>query len=276
MSAECQACTSSTGDGITLCTKCVGKLQDALSSVSKWLMTELRTTIVRQARFTRQGESVRSATTPLPWNDRASRLSRQLHRELASWVQALGEGDTEDPIEHVVGSRELARWLWRNMSAIRSCDAAGALYRELTRTIERCGAIVDRPVDMVTYGMCANTDPDETGHPTRVACDEYLYGVPNRPAVKCRKCGAVYDVAKRKEWMLQYVGGMVGTASEVATYLRISGVKVSPDQVRKMKERKRISAAGRVMDGKKPVDLYRFSDVITAMSDRYKKSARSA
>lgn len=283
-SSECQACTAPTGDGSQLCARCVRKLSEELRSV-QWLVRELEVTQTRQARFTRQqdGNTSSSATTPLPWDDRASLMLGELHATVNAWalhVSSVDE-DPRDPLSGVpVATEPVARWLNRNLVTLRKLNDAGRAHSELLDVIKRGRGTVDRPPDLVTYGLCGNTDPDETGKPTRAACDAYLYAPAGFSSIKCRKCGATFEVKARKEWMLEYARHMQGTGSEVAAYLRLVGIKISADGIRAMKNRNRITPAGQLPsrrpDKEEPIWLYRFSDVIDACRSRYVRKAKSS
>lgn len=261
---ECQACGSQSGDDMLLCKDCTAKLGRDLISVS-WLVRELDAARTRQVRFDRQHGS-RSSVTPLPWNPRASSMVTELGSVIGLWSETVHAGVvTELP----VGTWKRALYLAGNMPKLRGHLQAGDAHRELTRVIRKARATVDRPPDQVTYGLCGNTDPDETGHPTRTPCDAYLYaGRHEKKIIKCRKCGASFSVEQRREWMLEYVRSMAGTASEVANYLKLAGVKVSADSIKGLRNRNRITAlpgtSGRT-------SLYRFSDVIDAVGSRYRR-----
>ena len=269
-SSQCQVCTSPTGDGSQLCSKCVRKLSEELTSVS-WLVTELEVTRTRQARFTRQqdGNTSSSATTPLPWDDRASLMQGELHATISAWalhVSSVDE-DSRDPLSAVNHeTQNIARWLNRNMITLRKLHHgnAGRAHAEILGVIRRARVTVDRPPDLVTYGVCGNSDND------RPACPEYLYALPKDVEVKCRRCKTIYDLKVRKAWMLTYVADMFGTTSEVSTYLRLAGIKISGDAVRALARRDRIKQVGMAPSASgKAVPLYRFSDVIVAVSVRY-------
>jgi hypothetical protein len=269
VAARCQTCDASTNDELSLCNRCVRKLQDDLASVS-WLVVELENTLTRQARFTRPSETSRSASTPLPWNDRASQAARLLDKTLRHWVGVVSDYDSTDPSQHITDTTELARWLWRNAGVLRRLDVAGEVHSEIISVIRRARVVVDRPPDLVTYGVC--------GGAAEQPCDAYLYGAPSRPTVECRKCGSVFQVKERLEWMLDYVRGMNGTAAEVATYLRMVGIKITDNGIRGLKRRGRIEPVGyiRSRNGKEePIAQYRFSDVITAVSHRYERKVKA-
>lgn len=273
MAARCQTCDASTNDQLTLCNRCVKKLQTDLASVS-WLLTELETTITRQVRFTRPSETSRSASTPLPWNDRASQMNKTLRTTLWHWVGVVSDYDASDPSAHITDTYEMARWLWRNVNVLRRLDIAGRAHDDLTTTIRRARAVVDRPPDLVTFGVCGNTGPED--RPFEIACDDYLYGVPHRSTVRCRKCKAEHLVSERREWMLNYVVGMNGTASEVSAYLSMVGIRMTVDVIRGLHRRDRIKPAGYIQSRKgKEIAQYRFSDVIEAAKNRYDRKPKA-
>jgi hypothetical protein len=164
-----------------------------------------------------------------------------------------------------VATEPVARWLNRNMVTLRKLNDAGRAHAEILGVIRRARITVDRPPELVTYGVCGNEDGD------RAACAEYLYALPKDVEVKCRRCKTIYDVKVRKAWMLTYVADMFGTTSEVSTYLRLAGIKISGDAVRALARRRDgIQPVGMAPSASgKAVPLYRFSDVIAAVSVRY-------
>lgn len=250
-STECQ-CGSPTGDGALLCKDCVSSLGQALIKVS-WLVRELEVAYIRAARFTRPTDSTaRSRTKPLPWDERASAMVLRLRSVIRYWAQ------------QVAGWHQLPDDTWRralflagNLPALRVHPEAVRAFHELSEVIGAAQTSVDRPPDMLAYGMCDNELAN------RRRCVGYLYAAPADLSVECPKCKAVFDIETRRRWMLRYVQGMSGTAVEVAGYLRLVGLKVTVDSIKGMVRRNRLyPVAG-------SDDLYRFQDVIDAVSQRY-------
>jgi len=188
-------------------------------------------------------------------------MAAELGSVIGYWAETLG-----DPPP---GTWRRALFLAGNLPKLRTHPSAGEAHHQLTGVIRKARGVIDRPPDQVTYGLCGNDDPDETGKATRVPCDAYLYASPHeKRVIRCRKCGAQYSVEQRKEWMLRYVSSMAGTASEVANYLRLAGMKVSVDTVKGLRNRNRILP----LPG---TNLFRFSDVIDAVSHRYQHRSKA-
>lgn len=269
-SSLCQQCEAPTQ--VALCSKCVERLARDLVSCT-WLPRQLEVALTRQSRFQRQQDGARSTTRPLPWDERASEAMVDLHSTVSAWALQISQvsehaGDMLREVNHE--TENVARWVNRNMSTLKLMESAGIAYREISSSVRRACTVVDRPPDLVTYGVCGNPGNDQA------ECTEYLYALPADVEVSCRRCKTVYDVRERRKWMLDYVSGMFGTTSEVSAYLTLAGMKISVDAVRALARRhKSIQPVGMAPSASgKAVPLYRFSDVIAAISVRYKKPAR--
>lgn len=269
--AECTACTAPTGDDGLLCRTHTDDLVRELDDVAEHLVAELDITITRQNRTVAERNGSRSTTRPLPWNEHASTARSELWSTLNAWaldVSRLGEDERDrlaDVDQHDIGG--VASWLIRNIATLRQHQEAGTAHDEIVDAIKRARWAIDRPPDQVTYGPCLNDeDRDEP-------CRAYLYAQPGTDWVRCRDCGARHETAARKTWMQEQARDMLGTATEVAGYLRLAGVKVTADGIRGMAARDRFVPAQ--LDAKGHA-LYRVSDVLTAVGDRYKRRGKTA
>lgn len=272
MASTCGACSAVTTDELHLCKPCTRSLGEELISVS-WLIRDLREVMfTRQVRFSDQQSTARSRETPLPYDERASAMALELDATLRHWALEINPSGHDLPIE----TDKVALWLAGNLPRIRGNPEAGAVHRALVEVVRKARDIIDRPPDRIGFGMCESEVDPRTGHP-QDRCTEYLYARPGAREIRCRRCGSVFDVASRKDWMLTYVRGMVGTASEVSIYLRMVGITVSGDAIRALHNRSRLTSAGtgpsRSRNGE-DVTLFRFSDVIDAMSQRYQRKPK--
>jgi hypothetical protein len=269
--ADCTAdCSAPSGDDAYLCRTHTDTLVAELRDVPD-LYADLDVTITRQNRTTAERNGGRSSTRPLPWNEYASEARTELWSTLNAWaldVSQLGEDERDhlvDVNQHDVPG--VARWLVRNIATLRLHAEAGTAHAQIIGAIHRARQAVDRPPDEVTYGPCLYTEEG------RVPCQRYLYGPPGKDFIRCRQCGAEHSTAARKEWMLENVRAMTGTAVEVSAFLTLAGIKVTVNSIRSMATRGRIPTAG---TGKNDRTLYRFSDVIDAAGDRYKRREKVA
>lgn len=271
MPAQCHVCPSPTGDGAPLCRDCMRLLRDELGATT-WLATELETTYLRQGRFGQQASTARSATKPLPWDDRASRMAVELNATLNAWALELARHDEhpQDPLNPVPAHSTAAvgRWLARNLVALRTHPEAGLAHQQLTGTIRRARAVVDRPPDLLAYGVC------DAELSAGVRCVGFLYAPAGRAEITCRKCGATHRAADRTEWMLSYVRARWATGTEISTYLRAAGIKITSDAVRKMGSEHRIPVQREEGSNGREIRLYRFADVLDAMANRYQRRAK--
>src|SRR5690606_6847539 len=78
-------CGRPTRDDRSLCDACLEQLGIALGDCA-WLDAEIEVTMTRQRAAATSGGAP-SATTPLPWHERAAESRRNLHALLVSWVR---------------------------------------------------------------------------------------------------------------------------------------------------------------------------------------------
>jgi hypothetical protein len=267
-STECQACGALTGDGTLLCKDCTQKLGEALIKVS-WLVRELEVAYIRAARFTRPSDSLaRSRTQPLPWDERASAMVLLLRSTIRYWAM---EVHSRTWSATVIGpERPLPDDTWRralylagNLPRLRSHHDVARAHKELTGAIGLAQVTVDRPPDMLAYGICGSEQHN------KIRCSGYLYAAPGDLVITCPKCRTEYDMDTRRRWMLDYVRRMSGTAVEIAGYLRLVGMKVTVDSIKGLVRRERLFPVPNT-------DLYRFQDVIDAVSTRYQRKPKVA
>jgi hypothetical protein len=257
-------CSSPTGDDAYLCKIYTDDLTRELHTVPA-LVQELEVTVTRQARITAEKHGGRSAERPLPWNEHAATAASDLSTTINAWAldtSRLGEDERDPLAEHrYTDTAAVAAWLARNLRTLRQHEEAGQAHDELTNAIREARRAVDRPLDQEVYGQCLAELEDDT------TCREYLYAAPGRATITCRGCGSQHDAAKRRAWMFLHVRDMIGTIREVVACLTLGGVKTSEDKVRLMAARCRFFPAGQDSTGR---PLYRVSEVLTAIEDRYK------
>lgn len=99
------------------------------------------------------------------------------------------------------------RWLWRHLPDIRLDEEAGRIHTELTRAARRVEKAVDNRDPDMYLGPCDAPDittPD--GQTITVGiCGTDMYAHLGDPTVTCHACGAEYDVAERRDWLLEAV-----------------------------------------------------------------------
>lgn len=267
----CGVCGSPTGDSARLCRTHTDALRLDLQTV-EWLLAELDVTITRQSRTTAGKHGARSTTRPLPWNEHASNCSHDLACTINAWAldtSQLDEDDRDPLAAHPNhDTPAVTAWLLRNLSTLRQHTDAGDAYDQIIDAIVRARRAVDRPLDMTTYGPCGADLDDGT------ICAETLYAPPGREQLTCR-CGARHSAQARREWMLNHCRSLKGTASQIASWVRIFGIEATTDRVRAMAARGRFEQAGerpRTDTSKPGYPLYRLRDVVVAMGNRHSRT----
>lgn len=191
-------CTSSRCGNPTrdlyLCNDCLRLLADDLGKI-EWLWRELETTRTRQAR-TSAGDLVggKSAETPLPWSESASRAADMLHNCVFTWAYRLDQVADE----HIEPSRILVtvEWMIRNHKAVARLEQAGQIATAFEGVILHCLKVIDHPALKTSFEVGPCPEPADQG-----ACEgavhAYIPVDPNRPAMlRCLECEAAWNTTQ--------------------------------------------------------------------------------
>lgn len=249
---ECTRCTAPAGDYV-LCSTCGIALRIDLGDVPA-LIDDLNITL---ARWDRIGDTSihRGGEHPLPFRPHASEALWVLHSTLTSWATELTGGTL-----HPRDTPTLARWLYGQLDRIRLHHDAATIADELTYAIREARRAVDRPNDHRLFlGRCG---ADHESKP----CPEELHGLPWQHTVQCPTCGTEWGIRERREWLQRAAHDYLGTAPEIAGFLRITGVRCTPEMIRGYAARDRLPKRGTNQQGH---PLYRIRDVLQAINDRY-------
>lgn len=255
-------CGRPTRDTLTVCDACADQLGVALGDIA-WLVDELDTTITRQRALPTEGGPT-GAETPLPWHEKASEALRHLKAILVSWAlfcdaehvphQSPANGLPDDTAE------ALSRWLLWRIDGLTRHELGPDAVDEITDAVAKCRRVIDRRPERWYAGPC--TAHPGGGEDSR-ECGSDLYAKRQTGDVECRDCGAVYDVAARRAWLLAEAEDRLADAATVARAVSwLGAVPLTPALVRKWAERGRIIAKGH--DGSRP--LYRIGDAIDLLA----------
>lgn len=226
---ECPVDGRPTND-TTICRGCLDQLLAALRSVPA-LVEDLEVTLSRQARVgTRNGP--RGSETPLPFHSRASVDLETLRDGLGMWARSVAE--RRGLVAAPWSAAETSRWmlLWPNDLATH--PDAGELHGDVLAMVEAARRTVDLPPSLHFVGPC-----DE--------CGEDLYCSAGSSTVSCRtaECGATYDVAARRAWLLEAAVDQLRTAAELSRELPwIGGVVIDRKLINQWATRGRVTKYG--------------------------------
>jgi len=189
-----------------LCRRCAKTLMRDLAALP-WLLRDLKVTISKQDRISEpSGRS--GGESPLPMRIDPIEARRDLHATLAAWAQHIAGKLTGLPPGIVWTEIRLAAFLIGHMRIILTDFAAGQLADEIGNAVMRIQRAIDQPPEMIYAGPCDD-------------CEWDLYAHPSRGEVECHNpdCGAVYDIAARRDWLLDKVEYQLATATELSKAL---------------------------------------------------------
>lgn len=258
-------------NGATLCTGCQHRLEVNLGDLAG-LIGDLELTFSRQtANGPREGS--RAAETPLPYNDVAAKLTRRVHTVLGTWVRDVHDGVESWPADDDVA---FSRWLLSRHARLARHPAAEQISSDIAALRLELLSAVDRNPERWYAGPCAGTRADggpcveavvdytDDGRPVRSTRPTELYATPEARVVTCRRCGTAYDVAERRQWLLDVAQDQLAHAELIGRAAPALGVDITPAAVRGYADRGRIVAHGTDQRGR---PLYRVGDVIEVARD---------
>lgn len=257
---------------------------------------------------TRQGAiALRSTAAPIDWS--AADLASAAVNTLGTWARHLAEARgvelpttivlpaivevcrivtvrrnrwriTEEVVElrpEQRGALDPVPWLLDNIDAIRLDEAAGEIHRDVTALIARVERAIDRRAPEVYAGPCNSPDVRVSVHgdtlrPEAGICGADLYGRLGQAVVTCDVCGAEYDVAERRAWLLKQVCDVWARPQVIADALDSLALPVKRKTIDKWASRGVLSPA--VVDEGRP--YYRVGDVIALVQAAADRMARHA
>jgi hypothetical protein len=281
----CVRCPTPTG-GPYLCRSCSTALRVELADVAGIipdhhnqgglllsLPDELHVTFTGQDQLTDPGEPITGkGEIPLVFKGHAGEALWILHQVLQEWATTLHHDDPQE------GPRDLALWMLHHLHLIQKHPDAGQLVDEVTDAIHQARSAIDRPTDDRIYlGRCGSEQRHTHGYPTSgPPCTEELYGYPWLSRTICPHCGTEYDITQRQDLLRARKNRYQGTVSQIAGFLRATGVQCTTEQVR---------GFARSRDGRPPrlepsgtndlgYSTYLITDVVKALKTRYQRRTR--
>lgn len=238
----CPRCARPMPDTAYVCLGCGDSLANLLVKTNE-LLPELLTTVARLDRIGQGGKG--NGENPLPVNLEASAAEAAVTNTMTTWARHVaaerGKTITDEAPVWLAGQ---THWLRYRPEAIEAFDELTDACRLVRRTI-------DLPVPRWYAGPCE--------------CGSELYAASQAVTVRCRdqECGAQYDAAERKAWLLAQARDVLAHAGWIASAASALGEPVTADMIYGYSRRGRLLAHGQ--DGlRRP--LYRVGDVLDILA----------
>jgi hypothetical protein len=204
-------CANPAGDAY-VCMSCTRDLFADLVAVP-WLLDHLAVTLARLDRIMGSLDHTGvAAAAPLPIRWRAVQAAVTLRHTLAPWARRVAAHrslvcDLTD--DQTAG---FARWLATHIVYVRQLADAGELIDEIRYAIDQVRRAIDRPPDLSYAGPCDGCHAD-------LYCEADQYGHPTESVIRCHQCRCTYDIADRRDFLLNEARDYLATATEIAQAL---------------------------------------------------------
>lgn len=296
----CPNCGKPIPDNAYICRPCGLTLTTALLHIAD-LHSELDITLTRQSRIgstnaapppedapekdAKNVEFWGVAVQQNPFHIGASKVAHDVGNTISTWARVILEergmelppipeppiGPVCNPTEckhesctvirwHIKDSEitHAARFIAAHVWWLRHRPEAPEAYSDLIVADLQLERIIDQPPTLKYAGPCN-------------ICRKDLYAREDAVTVECRPCGMTYDMAGRREWLLEVVEDRLERAAHIARAVTDLGSPISADRIRKWAERGRLLP--HAVDGLgRP--LYRVGDVTELLKNEARHDAR--
>lgn len=243
---------------VFLCQECGDQLVAALDRV-EWLDDELSVTELRQDRVSRGLRSGRAPRSPLLFDPTAGELRARLVNSVNTWARHIAE------TRRVRVGWPAAEWLADNIDAVRLDEAAGELYRDITRDVAAGLALINAAERTIYRGPCP-TVVGRTASGAPVECATPLYADAEAeiayssstdtdrqsPAawVTCPNCGVLHDTARLEARLLARSDHLAFDVPSLVRILRELGEPVLRNTIDQWIRRGKLTPAAWRHDGR--------------------------
>lgn len=269
-----------------LCAECGEQLLAALDRVP-WLLDELAVTELRQDRVSRGLRTGRAPRSPLLFDPTSGELRAALINTITTWARHLCESRGIEYVPEGYVSRrfvgplrwphrhaptgiadipdKLAAWLGDHLMSVRLDDAAGELYRDVTRSVAAGLELINARPRQIFRGPCP-TVVGRTSAGAAVECGTPLYADAvaeiayssatddDRPSpaafVTCPRCGVLHDTTRLESRLLSKSDALVFDVPSLVRILRELGEPLSRGTIVSWISRGKLAPAAWQHDGR--------------------------
>ena len=310
-SIECHNCGRTVPDGLALCGTCATGLTRDLLAVPG-LIADMTVTRARQARMSCGKAIGKSAETALPYAADKNGNPRELPLDalvnaVGGWARGVADimridlddildrrglrqlagnnrgGGRPDPAaltgEPLLPIELAAIWLACHEHDLRRYPFIDQLYDEITDVVATARSAIDSLPTLVFKGPCDYVTDGEV-------CGVDLYAERGEDWVRCRRCGAMYDVYRLDDQALRSAEQMSFTVPDLVRVLAAYGEPVRSNTIHVWASRHDLTPRGwRTPDGqvtdhwirRSDQPVYRLGDVraLIAQAERRRAATRA-
>jgi len=164
----------------------------------------------------------------------------------------------------------LTLWLMRQLPWFRRRREATEFYEEIKHLHGAILRAIDRSVPLIFAGSCSTC---KTVEPDGTVLKVHLYARLGANTVRCHKCGSEYDMAARRDQMLDDAWGMLFNAATSALAAASFGYETKVERIWKWKERGLITPRGVDVNG---YPTYRLGDILGKLQDDQRRREAKA
>lgn len=157
------------------------------------------------------------------FHEKAAELKDVIDTELSTWARDVAALNQVPMPARTV--RSAAAWLAKHPTLIAAHPDAARLHGRLGQLVRMAHRVIDRDPDRIYLGQCGAAVDAAT------VCEADIYAQPNTPVVQCRRCGAVWDVAERRDYLLANVDEQLATPPEISRALTALGQPVTVNAI---------------------------------------------
>jgi len=297
----CPNCGKPIPDNAYICRPCGLTLTTALNHIAD-LHSELDITLTKQTRIgSTNGPAQPPEVDPdplpknallwgvavqaLPFHLGASTVRAEVGNTISTWARVILEergmelppipeppiGPVCNPTEckhesctvirwHVKDSEitHAAKFIAAHVWWLRHRPEAPEAYSDLVAIASQLERIIDNPPTLKYAGPCN-------------ICRKDLYAREGAGQVECRPCGMTYDMAGRREWLLECAEDRLERASLIAQAVTDLGSPISADRIRKWAQRSQLIPHATDRLGR---PLYRIGDVLDLLKADTQREAQ--
>lgn len=236
-----------------------GSALSLVSSAGLW--AELEVTLTRQHKLASTSAGRPSDDTPVMFHEAASDAKGGLARFVWYWAYVLWNENQHLNFTAKTVPAACA-WMAGLPGLLATLPNAEEMWEDITREVRQARRVIDAPLSRVYLGRC--------GAPVAEArvCDQHLYGIKDRPTVRCPVCGAEWGTAERQKRLVALVEDKTVTAVDVSRLLSAIGIQIAPSTVRTYAQAREVNGVAveprllPVGRGPRNRPLYRVGDVL--------------